>query len=178
MSRMRFTFAATGFLLLLSSGCATAINGRWQKIQVDSYPRGATIAVKCGNSPATPALTPAYVVVERRATDCRVTLAKNGYEPQEIAFERQLSNARHANKIVGVPLGLVAAIGVGILLPEDILSTNDLEGSFNAGMELGSAPGNQIDKHLGGAYKQVPGELFVVLIRESKAPSAPDPQDR
>ncbi|HSP34438.1 MAG TPA: hypothetical protein VLU46_08990, partial [Thermoanaerobaculia bacterium] len=142
----------------------------------DSYPRGASIDVHCGKSPVASGVTPVHVVVERRANDCRLTLAKEGSEPQEVVFERQISRATSVNKVVGVPVGLVAAIGLGFLLP-DYVSNADFDmvvGGFQAGMALGAAPGNQIDKHTGGAYKQVPGELFVVLIRAQQTSGEPD----
>lgn len=158
---MRFTFAA----LLLCTGCASMINGRWETVPVDSFPSGAKVTVACGAAPVNGGITPTRIRVERRATDCRVTLAKDGYEPQEIAFERQLSRATVGNKIAAAPLGLVAAFGMAMLDYYDVEAIGD---ALEGGVWLGSAPANQVDKHTGGAYKQVPGELYVILVRLPK----------
>lgn len=162
---MRLTVAA----LLLCSGCASMINGRWETVPVDSFPSGAKVSVACGAAPADGGLTPTRIQVERRARDCRVTLTKDGYEPQEVTFERQMSRATDANKVVAAPVGIFAALGLAILIPEEIMSIDEaLGGGFTGGVTLGAAPANQIDKHTGGAYKQVPGELYVILVRSPK----------
>ena len=173
---MRCMLAATAFLLLVCSGCATAINGRYESVPVDSFPRGADIEVACGSSPQHPGVTPATVKLERRASECRLILSKHGYDPQEIVFEKQTSRATQMNKVIGFPVGLIAAIGLGVLIPDAIMPAEDTMGAgFEAGTQLGAAPANQVDKHLGGAYKWVPGDLYVVLIRSAKASSeAPD----
>lgn len=159
--KMRFTFAA----LLLCTGCASMINGRWETVPVESFPSGARVKVACGAAPADGGVTPTRIQVERRAQDCRVTLAKDGYEPQEIVFERQLSRATVGNKIAAAPLGLVAAFGLAWINIDDF---DAIEGAMEGGVWLGSAPANHVDKRTGGAYKQVPGELYVVLIRSPK----------
>ncbi|HEX9161036.1 MAG TPA: hypothetical protein VF980_04945 [Thermoanaerobaculia bacterium] len=164
---MRSALAFTA--LLTCAGCATAINGRFQEVPVESFPSGVKVNVACGAAPVDGGVTPARVKLERRATDCRLKLTKDGYEPREIAFERQRSKAMQVNKVVAAPLGII--VGTAALLSsQDFIAGEDAaQGGFEAGMELGAAPMNQIDKHYGGAYKQVPAKVFAVLIRQRQA---------
>ncbi len=162
---MRTILAVPGLLLLLSAGCATAVHGTYETVPVDSFPRGAQIAVACGHAPADAGVTPASVQLERAAKDCRLTLSKSGYDTKVVVFERQKSRATTANKVVGVPVGLITAIGLGFVTQDWLDSDDLLIGGFEAGFGLGDT----IDEHSGGAYKQVPGQLYVVLVRTPKS---------
>ena len=82
---------------------------------------------------------------------------------------RQRSRATTVNKVIGAPLGVVLG-AAAIVSSQDFAGAEDAAaGAFEAGMDLGSAPMNQIDKHYGGAYKQVPSKVFAVLIRQRQA---------
>lgn len=156
-------FAA--LLLLACSGCATMINGRNEEVPVDSFPSGAKVAVDCGDVPRDGGATPARVLLARIAEKCSVTLTKDGYEPKVVTFHREESRAGVANKVAAAPLGFFAAI-TGYFLGSDNGLADDLAAAgWNAGTAAGAAPGRAVDKRTGGAYKQVPGEVYVTLVR-------------
>ena len=151
---------------LLCSSCATMINGRFQTVQVSSHPSGAQIEVDCGDAPRRGGVTPAAVTLHRAAEECSVTLSKEGYQTARFPLERQRSRAVGANKVLAVPVALVTAV-VGGIIGEEVFNDGEggVEAGFGAGIELGAAPGRQIDKHTGGAYKWVPGKVYLILIR-------------
>jgi hypothetical protein len=164
------------FALLFSTGCATVINGRYQSLQVDSYPSGARIDVDCGEVARAAGSTPGKVTLQRGAKHCVLILSKDGYESQQIELRRERSRAAEANKVMAVPVALVSAV-VAAMAGEAILNDDGAlaAGGFEAGMEAGAAPGRQFDKHTGAAYKWVPGDLFVTLVRE-RGRAAASPQ--
>lgn len=154
----------TSALLFLTS-CATMVNGRYQQVKVDSFPGHAAIAVECGAAPHDGGFTPATLTLPRRADTCEVVLSKEGYVDRAVVFERQVSRATAANRIAGVPVAMIGAV-VGIFIDDTIGLDGDVTvAGWTGGMEAGSAPGRQIDKHTGGAYKWVPADVFVTLIR-------------
>jgi hypothetical protein len=154
-------------VLVSCAGCATMVNGRNEEVPVDSYPSGAKVAVDCGEVPRDGGATPSRVILARIATECRVTLTKDGYEPKVVTFHREESRAVAANRIAGAPVGFIGAV-VGFLFGSNYGVEEELgSAGWAGGVAAGSAPGNQIDKHTGGAYKQVPGEVFVTLVRMS-----------
>jgi hypothetical protein len=151
--------------LFTCAGCATMVNGRNEVVPVDSFPSGANVAVDCGDVPRDGGTTPTRVTLARGATECRVTLTKRGYEPKVVTFQRQESRATAINKVAGAPVGIFAAM-LGYFAGMD----NGYGETFgSAGWELGSAagtaPGNAVDRRTGAAYKQVPGDVYVTLVR-------------
>jgi hypothetical protein len=154
-------------VLASCAGCATMVNGRNEEVPVNSYPSGANVAVDCGDVPRDGGTTPSRVTLARIATDCKVTLTKIGYEPKVVTFHREDSRAVAVNKIAGAPVGFIGAVA-GFLFGGNYGVEEELGAAgWSGGVAAGSAPGNQIDKHTGGAYKQVPGEVFVTLVRVS-----------
>lgn len=162
---MRRLLTAVGFLALTS--CATMVNGKYQQVKVDSFPGHAAIAVECGTAPHDGGFTPARLKLPRAAATCQVTLTKDGYNTRVFAFERQRSGALRVNAVAGAPVALVGAL-FGLVIGDFIgLDDGSDLASFGwgAGLELGAAPGRQIDKHTGGAWKWVPGDVFITLFR-------------
>lgn len=157
------TLAALALLSL--TGCATAINGRNEQVPVDSYPAGAKVAVDCGDVPREGGVTPTKVLLARIAENCSVRLTKDGFEPKVVQFHRVESRAVRANKIAAAPLAAFGAL-VGFFLGSDNGLADDLgSAGWRAGEAVGEAPGRAVDQHTGGAYKQVPGEVYVTLVR-------------
>jgi hypothetical protein len=155
--------------------CATIANDTTEKIPVRSQPAGAVVSVECGNVPIYGGVTPTVITVPRATQPCGITIAKEGYVEARVDFQRQLSRATTANKVVAAPVGiLVAALGY-ILTSDSKIFDPDEAG--RVGYEIGTAaaamPANKFDEKSGGAYKQVPGEVSVTL--EPQAPEATTP---
>ncbi len=159
------TIVPAAALLVLTS-CATMVNGRYQDVKVDSYPAGAAIAVDCGKASHDGGTTPTTLRLPRRAEACTLKLSKAGYREREFVFERQLSRAVSANTVAAAPVAVVTAVAGAIVASELALSDDVIGFGWDVGLTLGSAPGRQIDKQTGGAYKWVPGDVFIVLYRE------------
>ena len=86
---------------VLSSACATAINGTTQRVAVASDPPGAQVYV----NDAPVGVTPAFVDVPRRDRDLELRLDKDGYEPARLALEREFSGWSWGNVLfAGVPI--------------------------------------------------------------------------
>jgi hypothetical protein len=162
-------------VVLAAARCATIVNDTTEKIPVRSTPAGAVVSVDCGNAPLYGGLTPATIIVPRVATPCSITLAKEGYLPVKVEFQRQLSSAVGANRVVAAPIGAFAGL-IGFLLTDHVagLDADAIAGSvYSATTAAAAAPANAIDTRTGGAYKQVPGEVDVTLDPEPTTPSPP-----
>lgn len=66
-------------LLLLNAACSTVIEGRSQKISVDSYPTGAECAVKDNDIILARVHTPGIATIEKSKNDILVECSKDGY---------------------------------------------------------------------------------------------------
>jgi len=107
--------------LVLSTGCATIMQGSHQNVGIASTPTGATIMVdnqQMGVTPATVRLT--------RKDNHVVRLQLAGYQPYEIPLARKTSGWVWGNLVFGGIPGLaVDAITGGLykLTPEDVNAT-------------------------------------------------------
>jgi len=155
--------------------CATMVNTANEKIPVRSNPAGAVVSVDCGNAPLYGGVTPTTITVPRAATQCSITLAKEGYVPTRVDFHRQLSRAVAANKVAAAPVGFFAAIlGYALSSATSFLDPDEIAAnSYDAATTAAAIPANRFDESHGGAYKQVPGEVDVTLDREPTTPSPP-----
>ena len=83
---------ALACLILLATGCATMRGGPQQDVPVRTDPEGATVAVSCGSATGTYS-TPVVVRLPRRADDCRLTVTKEGFEPETVQFTNVVSRS-------------------------------------------------------------------------------------
>src|SRR3954471_2689991 len=97
-------------VVLSAARCATVVNDTTEKIPVRSTPAGAVVSVDCGNAPLYGGVTPTTITVPRAAMPCSITLAKEGYVQTRVDFQRQLSSAANANRVVAAPVGLFAGM--------------------------------------------------------------------
>ncbi|MEK6371751.1 MAG: hypothetical protein AABO58_03560 [Acidobacteriota bacterium] len=150
---------------LALAGCATVINDQKEKIAVRSEPAGAVVSVECGTSPVYGGVTPAVIIIERSADPCAFTIAREGFEPQRVALQRQISRATKGNKVAGVVAGsLFSVVAFLATLDGDVIDPIDAaQGGWEVGNALGEAPGNAIDRKTGAAYKHVPATISVRL---------------
>lgn len=78
-------------IIILTQGCATVHNGRYQEIDVVTDPAGASIEINCGK-PQPTSLTPATVRLPRGAEECSLTLTRDGFQSETIAFDSSPSS--------------------------------------------------------------------------------------
>jgi hypothetical protein len=79
-------------LILTQTACATAVNGRYQSMVVDSQPAGARVELDdCGRAAPVSVITPAVVKVARRATNCKLTFSMEDREPRTVTLKRRLT---------------------------------------------------------------------------------------
>jgi len=161
-------------VVFTAARCATVVNETTEKIPVRSTPAGAVVSVDCGNAPLYGGVTPATIAVPRVATPCSITIAKEGYVPVKVNFQRQLSSASNANKVAAAPVGAFAALISFVVADHLGMDADKVAGSvYSATTAVAAAPANAIDQSKGGAYKQVPGEVDVTLDPEPTTPSPP-----
>src|SRR5437879_1435775 len=162
-------------VVFAAARCATVVNDTTEKIPVRSNPAGAVVSVDCGDAPLYGGVTPTTISVPRAAMPCSITLAKEGYVPTRIDFQRQLSRAVGANKVAAAPVGIFAAVP-GYVVASEIqgLNADAIANSiYSAGTEIAAAPADAIDARKGGAYKPGPGEGDDTLDPEPTTPSPP-----
>jgi len=149
-------------LLVMTARCATVQQGPLQRIHVDSEPAGAAVKKEagCGGPRMEPTRTPVTVWVSRRATTCRLSVWRPGYNREFVTLTRKVSDAVDGNL---EPLNLAETLDEGLFL-----------GLF-------SAAGLGIDALSGAMWEQVPSRLFVTLTRtaeESEPDDEPEPAQR
>lgn len=82
----KFAYSVMAIIFIfVSSGCATIISGRHQKIPVVSNPSGAKVIVN-----GKECQSPCTLILKRSQRLYKVRVEKEGYEPVEIALRRVL----------------------------------------------------------------------------------------
>jgi hypothetical protein len=148
------------FVAVLAFRCATATNGRYQRVPVTSDPPGAEVTVNCGAGSHAEGMTPTTVVLKRKAKACDVTLSRDGYRPSTTIFDRRLSFRTAGNAAVPVAAGVYGyATGGGSWL----FSAADV-GLMNAiaGIPLGAVFVG-VDFATGAVFRHAPDNLHVHL---------------
>ena len=159
-------------LTILSTGCATMVNGRDQTISVDSFPSGAAIGVDCGDAPRTAGVTPAKITGPRAAEYCRLTFTRPEYEPKVVDLTHQRSRATALNRVFGVPSAIVLGLAGALVGSAVDGADTGAQVGIEAGYDLGRNGATALDEK-GGGMKWVPGRIFVVLTR----PDSEEPAD-
>jgi hypothetical protein len=162
-------------VVFAAARCATMVNDTTEKIPVRSTPAGAVVSIDCGNAPLYGGVTPTTITVPRVATPCSITLAKEGYVPMRVDFQRQLSRTTSANKVAAAPVGIFAAV-LGFVLTSEIPGLNPdaiADSAYSVATAAAAIPANKFDESHGGAFKQVPGEVDVTLDPEPTTQSPP-----
>lgn len=144
--------------------CATASNGRYEKIRVTSDPPGASVRVDCGKADRrAPAPTPTVIAIPRNADRCSVLLVKDGYERQSVKLDRVVSDKAIRNFYP-------AAVGVEVM---DEVS--DDEGLFFVALFLTLSTaalggvGLAVDRVTGALFEHEPRSIQVELVSELAA---------
>jgi hypothetical protein len=114
-------------VLLLTFGCASIVHQTTQQIPVTSEPAGAAVTVACGDVYNDPKLvTPTVVTVHRKPDRCVIGLAKEGYQPTEVALRKSVSGWYIANVVIGGVIGFIVDAANGAMWnrsPEEVKAT-------------------------------------------------------
>ena len=90
------------FALLLLNACATVAHGRYQAVPVNTSPSGADVSLDCGRGRVIDyGKTPVIVKLKRGADHCIVTLTKEGFEPTQVTFSKNVSGWIWGNLVFG-----------------------------------------------------------------------------
>lgn len=115
-------------LLLLSSGCASIVNGTTQNVAVTSTPDGAKVTA-AGGDKSIECISPCTMTLKRKY-NYSVMVSKDGFKQQTIQLQSVVSGAVAGNIIAGGLIGWgidAASGGDSRLVPEAINVTLDEE---------------------------------------------------
>ena len=138
---------------VLSTGCASMINGRTQRVAVASDPPGAQVFIR--DQPV--GVTPTYVEFDRRDGDLALRFEKDCYQDAVLPVPRRISNW-----VAG------SVLFAGIPVNEYTL------GPWLGAMGFWAAVGGFIDWRTGGAFT-FPDLVRATLDRVPDLPGAMDP---
>lgn len=88
-------------ILLLNSACSTVIEGRTQRIAVDTLPIGAECVVKDNDLVLARVRTPGTATVEKSKNDILVECTKEGYIPNKLRNKSDMALTSMANMAFG-----------------------------------------------------------------------------
>lgn len=150
------------FIGFLACRCATATNGRYERINVVSDPPGAAARIECEGGWRSQGLTPVNLVVPRKADPCVVRLTADGHAALDVPLERvevrdyltdYLLDAAEPEEWLG-PDAFSCVIGVAVF-------SLAYASAFVA---------DRIDDHTGAIYEHKPNPVRVQLLDASGEP--------
>ena len=145
-------------LVILTTGCATVHNGRYQEISVVTDPAGATVDVRCGKSQPM-AMTPATIRLPRRVDECSLTLTRAGFRSETVRLESSSSGWAWGNFA-----GPVIGGGIGATRQSDQAFVDFLLGALIGGAGFG------IDAMSGAMWELEPARIELRLTPEATRP--------
>src|SRR5437667_244648 len=95
--------------LLLLAACATISHGPKETIEVDSHPSGAEAAITCDRGVHVAGVTPARLVIPRKADNCVVEVSQ-GDRTKSVSLDRGTSGKYWMNFAGAVGFGLFGTI--------------------------------------------------------------------
>ncbi len=79
-------------LLMLACSCSTILNSRVQKIEIVTYPNGATVLVNNKEMGKTP-----IKIILKKGQDYYISINKAGYEPFGFKTQKEISTSYYLN---------------------------------------------------------------------------------
>lgn len=109
---MKNTLILLSISVILLSGCASIIHGTYQKIEITSQPKGATIIVDGKKYGTTPQLLKLkrmgrFKEEPKEKQSYAVTLEMEGFHPFELTIRRQVDGWFIGNVFIGGLLGII-----------------------------------------------------------------------
>lgn len=142
--------------VLLSSGCATIANGRYQRVRVETDPPAAKVSVQGTRKLSKGVLqfeTPGEVSLHRKEKHVVLRIEKDGYEPAEVALRRTLG--------AWAPAGGAGFLVLGVLTGRVPDGGGAVFGHVVGSVWLGVSVG--IDLLTGSAYRLDPSKVSLTL---------------
>ena len=147
----------------LAVRCATATNGRYERIHVTSDPPGASVRVDCGKaSRRAPAPTPTVIAIPRNADRCSVMLVKDGYERRSVPLDRVVSEKAVGNFTI-------TALGFYAMSEAADIELFGLAFLFTLGLTALGGVGLAVDRATGALYEHEPRFIDVDLVADLEA---------
>lgn len=145
--------ALTSLAIVQLTACATTLERDQEVIAVDSVPAGAQATIRCEGAVQVTALTPARLLIPRRADGCTLLMTKEGFREERIPLERGHNGAYWSNFALAslVPASLGVAFGGRSEWPAVLA------------IGLGGTAGFVIDRRNGRGYRHFPDEVQVRL---------------
>ena len=144
------------FPLLLLAACATISHGSNETIEVDSRPSGAAAAITCNRGVHVTGVTPARLVIPRKAENCVVEVSQ-GDRKKSVAVDRGTSGKYWMNFAGAVGYGVVATYAFG---HNDAGSRTFLTA---VGIGLGGGLGFVVDAVNGSMHDHNPHDVTIDL---------------
>lgn len=98
------SFVTMVCFLFATTGCATIVSGRTQKIPVITSPSGAVVTVGGQKQ-----LSPATFILDKHQ-EYVIKIEKEGYEPKEIVLRKTLSGWVFGNILLGLVGGVIGVV--------------------------------------------------------------------
>ena len=146
--------AAMALAALLSSACATTIDGTRQRVKVVSEPPGATASALDQKT-----TTPGSLILPRRMKTVIIAITKDGYEGVEVVLRQARSGAIWTNLAL-IPAGIVGGYN---LSPDKGKAWFGGWDDASRGGLLVFAAAFAIDVANGSAFRLEPPEVSVTL---------------
>lgn len=108
--KMKKIFAAICILAIFASGCSTMINGKTQKITVNSNVKDAEITANGQLIGRTP-----FTGLIERNSNTTFTIRKEGYEAKSVTLDTAIEPVFWGNIIIGGVLGSTTDLATGAM---------------------------------------------------------------
>ncbi len=141
-------------VVVLTDGCATVHNGRYQEISVVTDPAGATVDVRCGKMQPV-AVTPTRLRLPRRVEQCSLLLKLAGFRSESVVFDSSSSRWTWGNFT-----GPIVGGGIGATRHSDQAFVDFLFGAVIGGAGFG------IDALSGAMWELEPARVELQLTPE------------
>lgn len=160
MSKSLLQRLTASVLLAAFVNCASAVNGRFERIEAVATPAGTDVSVICAGSPVDSGVTPTRVRIPRSANGCEMRFAHDGYEAATVPLARNVSGLYWANLGAAFAIfpaaGTAASGGIGAGAVAAVLGAVSVFG----------ASGLIIDRLTGAMYSHEPNRVEVQLRRK------------
>ena len=151
-------------LFMTLSACATISHGPMETITVDSKPSGAAASIHCDGGVNVSGITPARLVIPRKADNCVVEVSQ-GDRKKTVALEQGISGRYWMNFAGAVGFGLFGTIAFSNTDSFFGPSNHNADQAANAALASGilGGVGFIVDSLSGSMHDHNPHEVIVDL---------------
>lgn len=137
------------------------ISGTQENIDVRSSPSGAGVTLRCADGTERTGTTPATLTMPRKARNCSVRVAMEGFAEETVKLEDEL-NGKIWGNFATTPLAPIGVVGfTGLFFSEPDAQSR----IWGAASLLTAGAVWIVDVHTGAAYEHVPHVIDVALKR-------------